>query len=140
MCSSDLSIADRLIRIRVHSLWGISMYLQKKETILIVDDSKFQRAIIKEMLGEHFHLEEATSGEECLMILEKSSHLIDLVLLDLVMPGIDGFEVLRRRQTMDAFKDINFCRCICYNRFRQIYMGYDKRCKPESRMPGHCNL
>lgn len=82
------------------------MYLQKKETILIVDDSKFQRAIIKEMLGEHFHLEEATSGEECLMILEKSSHLIDLVLLDLVMPGIDGFEVLRRRQTMDAFKDI----------------------------------
>ena len=68
------------------------MYLQKKETILIVDDSKFQRAIIKEMLGEHFHLEEATSGEECLMILEKSSHLIDLVLLDLVMPGIDGFE------------------------------------------------
>lgn len=82
------------------------MNLQKKETILIVDDSKFQRAIIKEMLGEHFHLEEATSGEECLMILEKSSHLIDLVLLDLVMPGIDGFEVLRRRQTMDAFKDI----------------------------------
>ena len=82
------------------------MYLQKKETILIVDDSKFQRAIIREMLGEHFHLEEATSGEECLMILEKSSHLIDLVLLDLVMPGIDGFEVLRRRQTMDAFKDI----------------------------------
>ena len=49
------------------------MYLQKKETILIVDDSKFQRAIIREMLGEHFHLEEATSGEECLMILEKSS-------------------------------------------------------------------
>ena len=87
------------------------MYLQKKETILIVDDSKFQRAIIKE-IGEHFHLEEATSGEECLMILEKSSHLIDLVLLDLVMPGIDGFKVLRRRQTMDAFKDINFCRCI----------------------------
>ena len=52
------------------------------------------------MLGEHFRLEEATSGEECLMILEKSSHLIDLVLLDLVMPGIDGFEVLRRRQTL----------------------------------------
>lgn len=82
------------------------MNLQKKETLLIVDDSKFQRAIIKEMLGEHFRLEEATSGEECLMILEKSSHLIDLVLLDLVMPGIDGFEALRRRQTMDAFKDI----------------------------------
>ena len=48
------STADRLIRIRVHSLWVISMYLQKQETIIIVDDSKFQRAIINEMLGEHF--------------------------------------------------------------------------------------
>lgn len=85
------------------------MYLQKKETILIVDDSKFQRAIIKEMLGEHFHLEEATSGEECLMILEKSSHLIDLVLLDLVMPGIDGFEVLRRRQQFPRNSLMIFC-------------------------------
>ena len=82
------------------------MSLQKKETILIVDDSKFQRAIIREMLGNHFHLEEATSGEECLTILEKSGHLIDFVLLDLVMPDIDGFEVLRRRQEMELFKDI----------------------------------
>ena len=96
------SIADRLICIRVRSLWGINMNLQKKETLLIVDDSKFQRAIIKEMLGEHFRLEEATSGEECLMILEKSSHLIDLVLLDLVMPGIDGFEVLRRTEFVES--------------------------------------
>lgn len=58
------------------------------------------------MLGDHFHLEEATSGEECLTILEKSGHLIDFVLLDLVMPDIDGFEVLRRRQEMELFKDI----------------------------------
>lgn len=82
------------------------MNVQKKETILIVDDSKFQRAIIKEMLGDHFQLAEASSGEECLTIVEKSGHAIDLVLLDLVMPGIDGFEILRRRQELEFFKDI----------------------------------
>lgn len=79
--------------------------LQKKETLLIVDDSKFQRVVIRQSLGEYFNFAEAVSGEECLKIMEKESDAIDLVLLDLVMPGIDGFEVLRRRQMMDGFKD-----------------------------------
>lgn len=81
------------------------MSLQMKETLLIVDDSKFQRVVIRQSLGECFNFAEAVSGEECLQIMEKESDAIDLVLLDLVMPGIDGFEVLRRRQTMEGFKD-----------------------------------
>ena len=79
--------------------------LQKKETLLIVDDSKFQRVVIRQSLGEYFNFAEAVSCEECLQIMEKESDAIDLVLLDLVMPGIDGFEVLRRRQSMEGFKD-----------------------------------
>lgn len=77
-----------------------------KETILIVDDSRFQRAVIKELFSEHFHLPEAVSGLECMHIIEENAENIDLVLLDLVMPGIDGFEVLRRRQEMQDFLDI----------------------------------
>lgn len=76
-----------------------------KETILIVDDSHFQRTIIKELFQEHFNLIEATSGGECMRIIEEKTTTIDLVLLDLVMPGIDGFEVLRRRQNMQDFLD-----------------------------------
>ncbi len=79
--------------------------LQKKETLLIVDDSKFQRVVIRQSLGEYFNFAEAVSGEECLKIMEKESDAIDLVLLDLVMPGIDGFGVLHRRQSMEGFKD-----------------------------------
>ena len=79
--------------------------LQKKETLLIVDDSKFQRVVIRQSLGEYFNFAEAVSGEECLKIMEKESDAIDLVLLDLVMPGIDGFEVLHRRQSMEGFKN-----------------------------------
>ena len=78
----------------------------KKETLLIVDDSKFQRAVLKEMLRDTFELIEVTSGEECLEVMEKDNNDIDMVLLDLVMPGIDGFEVLRRRQQMEEFKNI----------------------------------
>ena len=63
--------------------------LQKKETLLIVDDSKFQRVVIRQSLGEYFNFAEAVSGEECLQIMEKESDAIDLVLLDLVMPGIE---------------------------------------------------
>ena len=71
----------------------------KGATILIVDDSRFQRTIIRELLREHFNILEAESGEECLGI-------IDLLILDLEMPGIDGFDVLRLRQEIQHFADI----------------------------------
>lgn len=77
-----------------------------KETILITNDSQFQRAVIKEVFGEYFNLLEAGSGGECMRIIQENPANIDLVLLDLVMPGIDGFEVLRRRQNMQDFLDI----------------------------------
>ena len=74
--------------------------LQKKETLLIVDDSKFQRVVIRQSLGEYFNFAEAVSGEECLTIMEKESDAIDLVLLDLNLPKKDGMTVLRTlRQT-----------------------------------------
>ncbi len=77
-----------------------------KETILIVDDSRFQRTVIRELFSEHFNLLEASSGGECMRIIQENTSAIDLVLLDLVMPGVDGFEVLRRRQSMQEFLDI----------------------------------
>ena len=77
-----------------------------KETILIVDDSRFQRTVIKEIFSEQFNLLEAASGGECMRIVQENTAEIDLLLLDLVMPGIDGFEVLRRRQSMQEFLDI----------------------------------
>ena len=69
--------------------------LQKKETLLIVDDSKFQRVVIRQSLGEYFNFAEAVSGEECLTIMEKESDAIDLVLLDLNLPEVSGFQICR---------------------------------------------
>lgn len=76
------------------------------QIILIVDDSRFQRTIIRELLREHFNIFEAESGEECLGIIKKDKVSIDLLILDLEMPGIGGFDVLRRRQEIQHFADI----------------------------------
>lgn len=82
------------------------MKLQKKEKLLIVDDSRFQRVVFREMLAEKFEIFEAVDGKECLEIIKKNGNNIDIVLLDLVMPNMDGFEVLRKRQTIKEFKSI----------------------------------
>ena len=82
------------------------MKLQKKEKLLIVDDSRFQRVVFREMLAEKFEILEAVDGKECLEINKKNGNNIDIVLLDLVMPNMDGFEVLRKRQTIKEFESI----------------------------------
>ncbi len=82
------------------------METYNKETLLIVDDSRFQRVVLKEMLSDKFNLIEVSGGEECLEYMKKENSNIDMVLLDLIMPGIDGFEVLRRRQDMFEFKSV----------------------------------
>ena len=70
------------------------MTANDKEKILIVDDSEMNRMILTDILEEEFEIVEAASGEEGLMILREQNMEISLVLLDIVMPGIDGFGVL----------------------------------------------
>lgn len=63
--------------------------------ILIIDDSEMNRAILREVLGEEFAVLEAANGEEGLEYLGEHEEDISLVLLDIIMPVMDGFEVLR---------------------------------------------
>lgn len=63
--------------------------------ILLIDDSEMNRAILREVLGEEFAVLEAANGEEGLEYLEEHEEDISLVLLDIIMPVMDGFEVLR---------------------------------------------
>ena len=68
---------------------------QGKKTILIVDDSCFNRKILRNMLEEEFVIREAESGEEAIRILRTEGETLQMLLLDMVMPGIDGFGVLQ---------------------------------------------
>ena len=66
----------------------------KRRKILIADDSELNRAILVDMLEEEFDLMEAADGREVISTLAYHRKDIDLVLLDVVMPEMDGFEVL----------------------------------------------
>lgn len=67
----------------------------KQATILVVDDDEFNLKLLKKMLAIEGHaVRIAASGEEALASV--AEQLPDLVLLDVMMPGIDGFEVARR--------------------------------------------
>ena len=69
--------------------------MEPKKTILIVEDDKFLRELISRKLsGEGFDALEAVDGEEGIKKIKEEKP--DLVLLDLILPGIDGFEVLAR--------------------------------------------
>jgi diguanylate cyclase (GGDEF)-like protein len=68
-----------------------------KETILIVDDEPHIRRILDYLLRQQgYEVEAAASGPEALDRIQGSQHLPDLILLDLMMPEMDGFEVCRR--------------------------------------------
>ena len=67
--------------------------MNEKQTILIVDDSKFNRDILKEILGETYHYLEAENGNQAIQLIGDHPG-IDLILLDIHMPQMDGFEVL----------------------------------------------
>ena len=67
---------------------------REKQRILIVDDSEMNRMILSEILKDEYTIIEAANGEECVQLLEEYGTGISLILLDIVMPGMDGFEVL----------------------------------------------
>jgi putative two-component system response regulator len=67
--------------------------------ILLVDDDELNLMRLETILRPHYDIFRAKDGDDALLILEKEK--IDLVLLDIIMPGMSGFEVARRIKTVD---------------------------------------
>ena len=79
--------------------------IQNKPRILIVDASEFNRAILKEILEETYEIIEA-DGNEALHKIDEYGMKISLVLLDIIMPEKDGFEVLKYMEEERLISDI----------------------------------
>lgn len=77
-----------------------------RQQILIVDDSEMNRAILTEILQKEYRILNAEDGEQCIEILEQKGTAISLILLDLVMPKMDGFEVLAVMNKKQWIEDI----------------------------------
>lgn len=80
--------------------------IQNKPRILIVDDSEFNRAILKEILEETYEIIEADGGKEALHKIDEYGMEISLVLLDIIMREKDGFEVLKYMEEERLISDI----------------------------------
>jgi putative two-component system response regulator len=76
-----------------------------KATVLIVDDTPENLAVLGEILQPHYRVRAAPSGERALQIATAAPHP-DLILLDVMMPEIDGYEVLARLRANAATRDL----------------------------------
>lgn len=77
---------------------------EEKRTLLIVDDVELNRAILNEIFCKNYRIIEAVNGKEALDIILNKDTRVDLVLLDLVMPVLDGFglmEILKKRGILE---------------------------------------
>ena len=72
--------------------------------VLIVDDNVINIDVLKEVLKSEYKITAAISGMMALKIAEKTHP--DIILLDIIMPGMDGFEVCRRLKANDITKNI----------------------------------
>ena len=95
-----------MVEVPGHSLAALEKLLQNKSQILLVDDSAMSRMILKEILGGDYSILEAENGQECLEKMQAEAGNIALVLLNINMPVMDGFEVLKAMNVNHTIEDI----------------------------------
>lgn len=78
--------------------------MREKQTILVVDDTKENILILIGLLGEQYNVMAAKSGKAALEIISEED--VDLVLLDIMMPGMDGYEVCKVLKSEQETRDI----------------------------------
>lgn len=84
---------------------AIETFQSEKPSVLIVDDSEMNRIILNEMLKDEYRILEADNGRTALDMVDRYGDELSLVLLDIIMPGVNGFEVLgelSRRSVADS--------------------------------------
>ena len=96
-----------------------------KRSILIVDDSELNRALLSDMLSSDYDILEAENGAEAIRILHEKELEISLMLLDIVMPEMNGFQVLEVMNQKDWIKSIPVIMISADNSSASIDRAYD---------------
>ena len=97
--------------------------MQRQSRILLVDDNPTNLAILEEMLGDEYRRGTATSGEEALEIAPDFQP--DLILLDVMMPGINGYETCRRIRANPALRNVKIVMVSAKALVSERLEGYD---------------
>lgn len=80
--------------------------MAEKEKLLIVDDSRTERAILKKNLQEYYEVLEAENGEEAIEIIRREKGKFVAVLLDLLMPVLNGYDFLKRIAESEKYSNL----------------------------------
>lgn len=94
-----------------------------KNYILAVDDSITNCDIIIDSLGKNYRISVATTGEQALELLKKSRP--DLILLDIILPGISGYDLCRKLKNSDLYKDIPIIFLTVLTNQDQVVRGFE---------------
>lgn len=105
--------------------YGNTDKANNKQKILIVDDSAMNRAILSDMLGDDFDITEVSDGVEAISALKEYGSEISLIFLDIVMPNMDGFEVLAEMNRQKWIEDIPVIIISSEDNAAYIERGYD---------------
>ena len=85
---------------------AISIEQKTQETMLIVDDAEINRASLMSIFEDRYRILEAENGKEALEVLEREDYHVDIILLDLMMPEMDGPEFLKHKKQIAPLVDV----------------------------------
>jgi len=97
--------------------------MRNKKNILAVDDSPLNLDVLTETLNELYNVSATISGKDALDILEEE--VPDLILLDIMMPEMDGYEVCRRIKDSERYSDIPIIFLTAKNETEDIVKAYE---------------
>ena len=98
---------------------------EQRYTILVADDSEMNRSILRSMLEESYDIIEAEDGLQAIATLQQMEQEISLVLLDIVMPNVDGFGVLSAMNKYDWIESVPVIMISAENTWEFIERAYD---------------
>ncbi|MCP4753722.1 MAG: response regulator [Proteobacteria bacterium] len=97
--------------------------METKFKIMAVEDEPSTQVFLQEILEDEYELLIASSGEEALRVVDGFKP--DIVLLDIMMPGIDGYEVCRRIRTQHGLTKVKIVFLSAKTMARDLSKGYE---------------
>lgn len=97
--------------------------MSEKRKVLAVDDNVSNNEIVEEILSDDYELKIATSGEQAMEILEDFKP--EVILLDIMMPGLDGYETCRKIREIPEMKNVAIIMVSAKGMASDMYKGHE---------------
>ena len=97
-CINDITAQKEIVAELQKYRQALSIEQNTQETMLVVDDAEINRASLVSIFEDKYRILEASNGKEALEILECENYKVDIILLDLMMPEMDGAEFLLHKK------------------------------------------